>query len=109
MTPLKGKHLTAEIEGIRCTVVETGLTEGRKEFLAGLLRRNGFDVKSEHEKAKDGTPLETWILGVTDLLFNPIITIYEQKLFREDGFPVTPAFWEQKETGTEIPYWQVPH
>ncbi len=105
---MKGKHQVAEIEGVRCSVVETGLHEERKAFLTGLLQQNGYEVKCEHEKAKDGTVLDTYILGVTDLLFNPVIRLYQQKLYRTDHLLVTPAFWEEKKQYTDIPYWQVP-
>jgi hypothetical protein len=103
----KGKHVVTEIEGVRSTVVETGLNESRLLFLKELLLRNGFEVKTEKEKAKDGTPLETWILGVTDLVFNPMIRVYEQKLLRTDGHPVTPAYWNQWAVDPDIPYWMV--
>ena len=102
-----GKHNVAEIEGVRCTVIETGLNENRCLFLKELFLHNGFDVKMEKEKAKDGTQLETWILGVTDLVFNPIIRVYEQKLFRPDGHPVNPAYWNQWAVDPDLPYWMV--
>jgi hypothetical protein len=102
-----GKHNVAEIEGVRCTIIETGLNENRCLFLKELLQHNGFDVKIEKEKAKDGSQLETWILGVTDLIFNPVIRVYEQKLFRPDGHPVTPAYWNQWAIDPDLPYWMV--
>jgi hypothetical protein len=107
MITLKGKHQVAEIEGIRCTVAGTGLSEGRKEFLKELLTQNGFEVKAEKEKAKDGTALETWTAGVTDIHFNPTIAIYAHKLHRKDGVVVTPAYWEQSGLPADLPYWQV--
>jgi hypothetical protein len=107
MITLKGKHQVAEIEGIRCTVVGTGLSEGRKEFLKELLVLNGFEVKAEKEKAKDGALLETWIAGVTDIHFNPTIAVYAHKLHRKDGAEVTPAYWEQSGLPADLPYWQV--
>jgi hypothetical protein len=103
----KGKHVVAEIEGVRTTVVETGLNETRCLFLKELLRQNGYETKMEKEKSKEGTPLETWILGVTDLVFNPMIRIYEQKLLRADGHPVTPAYWNQWAVDPDLPYWMV--
>ena len=59
MSLSKGKHNIAEIEGVRCTVVETGVTEERAEFLKNMLTFNGYEVKMEKEKAKDGTELES--------------------------------------------------
>jgi hypothetical protein len=107
MITLKGKHTVTEIEGVRCSVVGTGITEGRKDFLKELLSLNGFEVKAEKEKAKDGTLLETWILGVTDIHFNPVIAVYAHRLRRNDGTEVTPAYWEQWNAPTDVPYWHL--
>ena len=61
----KGKHNIAEIEGIRCTVIETGATRERAEFLMNLLVFNGYEVKMAKEKARDGTELESFVIGLT--------------------------------------------
>jgi hypothetical protein len=103
----KGKHTVAEIEGIRCTVVETGLNENRCLFLKGILEQNGYEVKAEKEKSKEGAQLETWVLGVTDIRFNPMITLFEQKLKRTDGNVVTQAYWNQWPADPDLPYWMV--
>ena len=103
----KGKHTVAEIDGIRCTVVETGLSESRAFFLKELLSDNGYMVKLEKEKAKDGSALETYILGVTDIVFNPVIQVYGHKIKRKDGKVVTQAYWNQWQADTELPYWMV--
>jgi hypothetical protein len=100
-----GKHVVAEIEGTRCTVVETGLNENRAGFLRNLLVHNGFEVKTEMEKTKEGSPLETRILGVTDILFNPVISVYERKLVRNDGQVVNPAYWNQWQEDPDLPYY----
>lgn len=107
MITLNGKHTISEIEGTRCSVAGSGIPESRKDFLKDLLATNGFEVKAEKEKAKDGTLLETWIIGVTDLRFHPALAIYAHKLFRKDGQEVTPAYWEQRDSQTDLPYWQV--
>jgi len=107
MALIKGKHVVAEIEGIRCSIVETGATEQRAEFLKNLLLFNDYEVKMEKEKAKDGTELGTYIVGLTDLLFNPMIVVYEKKLFRRDGLTVTPAYWNQWPDQDTLPYWLV--
>jgi hypothetical protein len=103
----KGKHTVTEIEGIRCSVIETGLTESRAHFLKEILENNGLEVKTEKEKTKEGTPLDTLILGVTDILFNAVISVYGHRLKRKDGVEVSPAYWNQWPVNTEIPYWMV--
>jgi hypothetical protein len=103
----KGKHSIIEIEGVRCSVVETGLTENRALFLKSLLLDNGYIVQMEKEKAKDGAELDTYILGVTDILFNPVIRVYAHKLLRKNGHIVTQAYWNQWPVDTDLPYWMV--
>lgn len=103
----KGKHTIAEINGTRCTVVETGTDQARTAFLGEILAANGYTVMTEQEKSKDGTPMETFVIGVTDLLFNPMIAVYQHKLRLRDGRVVSPACWNQWSVPTDIPYWQV--
>jgi len=107
MALLKGKHQVGEINGVRCTIIETGIDEDRANFLKELLTFNGYEVKLEKEKAKDGTLLNTLFIGITDLIFNPTIAVYERKLFRKDGFNINPAYWNQWPDQWDIPYWQV--
>ena len=107
MALLKGKHNIAEIQGIRCTVVETGATAERAKFLKELLEFNRYDVRMEQEKAKDGTLLESFVVGITDILTNPVVVLYQKKLFRPDGEVVSPVYWNQWIGQDTIPYWQV--
>jgi hypothetical protein len=103
----KGKHSIIEIEGVRCSMVETGLNENRALFLKNLLQDNGYDVKMEKEKTKEGTELDTHVLGVTDILFNPGIRVFSNKLIRKDGKVVTQAYWNQWPVNPDLPYWMV--
>ena len=103
----RGKHSVVEIEGVRCSLVETGLTESRALFLKELLQNNGFEVKMEKEKTKEGLALDTISLGVTDILFNPVIRVFMHKLLRKDGQIVTQAYWNQWPVNPDLPYWMV--
>lgn len=99
----KGKHLVEEIDGVRCTVVEKAITPERAEFLKNLLELNGYEVKTATE-----TDPATMKLGVTDILFNPVIDVYERRLKSPSGKKVTPAYWLQQsedESETEVNYW----
>ena len=107
MSLSKGKVTIVEIDGVRCSVVETGLSESRAKFLKELLENNGYVVKLDQEKTKDGSPSGTCILGVTDILFHPVIKVYQHGLLREDGQEVTPAYWNQWPEGSDLPYYQV--
>ena len=107
MAILKGKHNIAAIDGVRCTVIETGAAESRAGFLKDLFAFNRYEVRMEREKTKDGSILETFIIGITDILFNPMIAVYQKKLFRKDGKTVTPNYFNQKPEQDDVPYWQV--
>jgi len=88
MALTKGKHQIAEIAGVNCSTVETGLSEERMNFLKDLLEFNGYAVQTETEKSKEGSSLGTFVIGITDLLFNPMIAVYQKKTLtqrRESG------------------------
>ncbi len=99
----KGKHIIEEIDGIRCSLVEKGVSPERTEFLKKLLEFNGYTVKIAPEGES-----ETNKIGVTDMLFNPVVDVYQRSLKSFSGKKVTPAYWLQesdKETEAEVNYW----
>jgi hypothetical protein len=51
-------------------------------------------------------PPETFTVGVTDVMFNPINAIFGRLLRTPDGHTVTLAYWQQKdaESHDETPY-----
>jgi hypothetical protein len=93
----KGKHIVEEIEGVRCTVVESKVDEQRSAFLRKLLEHNNYEVKAEAD-GEEGGPV-TYKIGVTDLIFNPVIDVYKRRLISLTGKVVTPAYWLQQSTG----------
>lgn len=103
--PLQAKHLVEDIAGTRCTVVEKGATPQRVAFLKELLTFNGFEVHTSEDKREDETAPVTYIIGVTDLVFNPVIAVYEMSLKTPSGERVSPAYWEQQKTEVIDQYW----
>lgn len=101
--PLQAKHIVEEINGTRCTVIEKGTTPQRCDFLKTLLTFNGFEVITDCQTDAEG--VEKCTLGVTDLVFNPVIAVYEMSLKTPDGQKVSPAYWDQKETKVIDQYW----
>ena len=102
-----GKHIVEEIEDVRCSIVEKGATQERVDFLKGLLELNGYEVKILKEAEVEGQPA-SFTLGVTDLLFNPVVDVYKRRLKTKAGHKVTPAYWLQlssNETEAEVNYW----
>jgi len=103
--PLQAKHLVEDIAGTRCTIVEKGATPQRVGFLKELLTFNGFEVVTAEDKNEDTSAAVTYTIGVTDLVFNPVISVYEMSLKTPSGERVSPAYWEQKKTEIVDQYW----
>jgi hypothetical protein len=99
------KHITGEIDGTRCTIVESNVPKARMEFLRELLVHNNLEVKVREEAKGDESAESLYTLGVTDLVFNPVYAIYERTLLRPDGTVVTPAWYRQLGGDTEVPYY----
>jgi hypothetical protein len=104
MTLLKGKHIVKEIAGELCTIVESGVSTERITFLQSLLEFNKFEVKVEEDKTDEGTS-RVYTIGVTDLVFNPMIAVYEKSLKRPGGGEVSPAYWYQQSEISMLPYY----
>ena len=116
----KGKHIVKEIDNVLCTVVESGISIERMNFLKGLLEFNKFEVKTEKDEPKAKTEakgetevkaeakiapqLDTYTIGVTDLVFNPMIAVYENSLKRPTGEIVSPSYWNQQTEKPDLPY-----
>jgi hypothetical protein len=105
---LKAKHIVEEIEGIRCTIVEKGATPERCTFLKELLEFNKFDVKIVEDKKETEDAPTLYVIGVTDLEFNPVIAVYEMKLKTLEGQNVSPDYWNQKTAYSNDQYWLIP-
>jgi len=97
-----GKHQIVEIEGIRCTLVEAGIPESRMLFLKKLLEYNKYDVRVLSETKEDKT---AFTVGVTSIVFNPVIAVYEKSLLTPEGKRITPDYWNQKTTNIIPYYW----
>lgn len=125
-------HLFDEFDGIKCAIVEAGLTTSRAEFLKSLLEYNGFKVvvvpdapaKAPAPPPPPVEPLSDPVtdpaptaiipppppsifkLGVTDVSFNAINAVYGRLLKTNTGAVVTMAYWLQKEkiSNDSIPY-----
>jgi hypothetical protein len=105
MTTFPGKHQFGSIGDTRVTFVEKKIPAERMEFLKKLLEHNGFEVVIQEEKVPEGeAPLYT--IGVTDMVFNPSIWVYERRLKTPDGHIVTKSYWFQEDEDTKPQYWE---
>jgi len=99
MASIKSKHIVEEVDGVRCTVIETGLSEKRLNFLKEILEFNKLVTKVE--KVGDG-----FKLGVTDITFNLIIAMYDRSLKLKDGKSVNQEYWLQQTNVIKPYYWK---
>ena len=122
-----GKHIEKEMNGVRVRVVEDGASKDRMEFLKGLLEHNNFEVLTEenvpkpplapkpddqdnnepNDKSLQEPTEPTWIIGVTDIVLNPVVAVYNRELKTLDGKRVTPDYWNQLTNKTEPNYWDL--
>ena len=105
MALTNAKHIIGEIDGIRCTIIETGATLERVAFLTDLLSFNNLEVMELKENPETPGQEEKYTIGVTDLIFNPVFTIYERQLKTREGGFVTPAYWNQECIECDPRYW----
>lgn len=102
---LKAKHIVEELGAQRCTIVEKGIEKKRVDFLKELLQHNSFEVIVEEIAKSEESTVQLYNLGVTDLVFNPVIAVYELALKTSKGEPVTAAYWNQESTESVKEYW----
>ena len=118
-------HVSEDLNGIKCAVVEKNISKERADFLRQILIYNKYIVEiaaTPPPKVPPPKPLaegevppppppplpETYTVGVTDMMFNPINAIFGRLLHTPDGHVVTQAYWFQKEKTShdEIPYYE---
>ncbi|HVW62849.1 MAG TPA: hypothetical protein VHC48_22515 [Puia sp.] len=102
-------HLFEELNGVKCAIAEKNVPAERVEFLRGILEYNKYTVvvvPSPPPKGEDAVAPETFTVGVTDVMFNPVNAIFGRLLKTPDGHVVTLAYWQQKEkeSNDEAPY-----
>lgn len=124
---INSNHISEELDGIKCIIVEKNVSPERVAFLKPLLEYNYLTVvvvpsppakvaavatPSTEEGAPPPSPAptapETFTVGVTNMLFNVTNAVYGRLLRTPDGHVVTAAYWQQKETVShdEVPYYE---
>jgi len=100
------KHEFGKINDVKVTFVEKNVTENRKKFLKELLEHNGFEVIVEDAEPKTEDAEKTYNIAVTDLIFNPVIWVYDRKLKTLDDKIVNEDYWMQRNTDLKPQYWE---
>lgn len=107
MAITNAKHTVSEIDGIRCTIIESGVSLERAAFLRDLLEFNNMEVKEIEEASETAGVEPKYTVGVTDLTFNPVFAIYERQLRTREGAAVTPGYWKQECNECDPRYWVI--
>ena len=105
MAITNAKHIVSEIDGIRCTIVETGCSLERAAFLSDLLSFNNLEIKELQEPLPAEGGEQKYTLGVTNLVFNHVFAIYERQMKTREGSFVTPGYWKQECVDCDPRYW----
>jgi hypothetical protein len=105
MALTNAKHIIGEIDGIRCTIIETGISLERAAFLKDLLGFNNLEVKELKEASDNSDSDQKYTIGVTSMIFNPVFAVYERQLKNREGVAVTPGYWNQECTECDSRYW----
>ncbi|HPM13195.1 MAG TPA: hypothetical protein PK734_06870 [Bacteroidales bacterium] len=106
MALTNGKHIVKELDGTPCTIIEEQVSQSRANFLQSLLTFNKLTVKVITNPITEGAD-QTYTVGVTDIVFNPVIAIYAKKLYTAQGRIVTPNMWNQISENQNVPYWTI--
>ena len=127
-------HEFEDLDGIKCAIVERNVSKERVGYLKKILEYNHYTVvvvptpapkaapakpapaaTSATGETVETTPVpppspasETFTVGVTDVMFNPVNAIFGRLLKAPQGHIVTLAYWQQKEKEPheEIPYYE---
>jgi hypothetical protein len=121
-------HLFEDLNGVKCAIVEKNVVGERVAFLRRILEYNRYvvvivpsppakaaTVPAAPAPAEGSGPAgttasaptpETFTVGVTDVMFNPVNAVFGRLLKTPGGHIVTLAYWEQQENepDNERPY-----
>jgi hypothetical protein len=121
-------HLFEELNGVKCAIVEKSVSGERVDFVRKILEYNGYTVVVVPSPPPKGAPgpadttasaaadagagaaapptPETFTVGVTDVMFNPVNAVFGRLLKMPGGHIVTLAYWRQQEneSNDEKPY-----
>ncbi len=93
-------------DGTKVTYVEKKIEKERADFLKELLEYNGKTVIIQEDKRRSEEDPQLYTVCVADVVFNPVIAVYNRQLRTKDGRKVTPDYWNQKTEETIPTYWE---
>lgn len=126
---LNPNHSFEDLGDVKCAIVEKNCTPERADFLKKLLEHNRYTVVVVPSPAPKAAPKpapkplaegetpapveaapevklpETFTVGVTDLSFSMVVTVFNRELKTPDGKIVTPDYWKQKDAVAKEDKW----
>jgi len=91
----------------RVTFVEKKIDKDRLDFLKKLLEFNGFEVLIQEDKRKSEEEPQLYTIGVTDMVFNPTVYVFQRRLKTLDGeHIVNQEYWNQISDDAKPQYWK---
>lgn len=106
MQLISGKHNFGDLDGQTVTFVEKNITRERADFLKQLLEHNNIPVIVQVVPGATEDIPTTYTVATPDLVFNPVVYVYQRRLRTLDGRKVTPAYWRQQTEETKPEYWE---
>ena len=106
MSLTNAKHIIGEIDGVKCTIVESGISSERAAFLRQLLEFNNLEVREMKSEPEAAGGEASYTIGVTSLIFNPVFAVYECLLKKPEGGIVSPGYWNQECIDCDPWYWR---
>jgi len=100
------KHEFGKIDGKLVSFADKSASESRMKFLKELLEANGFEVIIKENEQKEDDGEKTYTVAVTDIVFNPVIWVYDRKLKSPDGKIVNEDYWMQRNSDFKPQYWE---
>jgi hypothetical protein len=92
-------HTVDELGGVRCSIIEKGITSERAEYIKTIL-------EASHQKVVDVTDAQgKHTIGVTDITYNSMYALYGRRLRTADGRLVTPSIWTSGKASEGF-YWE---
>jgi hypothetical protein len=92
-------HTVEELDGIRCSIIEKGISAERAEYIKQILTTSKQTVIDHAEPDGKHT------IGVTDITFNCLHALYSRKLKLANGRLVTPSIWTSGKANEGF-YWE---
>ncbi len=91
----------------RVTFVEKKIDKDRLDFLKKLLEFNEFEVLIQEDKRKSEEEPQLYTIGVTDMVFNPTVYVFQRRLKTLDGkHIVNQEYWNQISDDAKPQYWK---